>query len=71
MPEMAEVVEAMFSPDLKDTANVPSSKRVVSCNVFSHMTCKGLLAKLYGKTHRNPPSQVKEDVVDGAVKLTG
>ena len=47
-PEMAEMVVAMFAPELKGSLKEPPSQRVISANVLDHMACEGLLAQLNG-----------------------
>ena len=43
IPEMAEILVAMFDPDMEGTYKEPPPRRVVISNVFDHLACEGLI----------------------------
>ena len=45
-PEMAEMVVAMFDPNLTGSLREPPPQRVVIANILDHMACEGLLTNL-------------------------
>ena len=46
IPEMAEMVVAVFDPNLMDSLKEPPPQRVIIANVLDHMACEGLLKNL-------------------------
>ena len=46
IPEMAEMVVAMFDRDLTGSLKEPPPQRVIIANVLDHMACEGLLRNL-------------------------
>ena len=46
IPELADMVVAMFDPDFTGSLKEPPPQRVIIANVLDHMACDGLLRKL-------------------------
>ena len=46
IPEMAEMVVAVFDPNLTDSLKEPPPQRVIIANVLDHMACEGQLKNL-------------------------
>ena len=46
LPEMAEVVVAIFAPELTSSLREPPPQRVIFANVLDHMACEGLLGEI-------------------------
>ena len=45
-PEIAEMVGAMYDPNLRGSQKEPSPQRVIFANLLDHMACEGLLLEL-------------------------
>ena len=46
IPEMAEVLVTMFDPEMTGSFKEPPPRKVVISNVFDHLACEGIMARI-------------------------
>ena len=67
IPELAEVVVAIFDPEMTETYREPPPKRVIFSNVFDHLACEGLMTRLSEIENRNPTTAQRTVVLNAAI----
>ena len=69
IPEMAEVLVTMFDPEMTGTFKEPPPRRVIISNVFDHMACEGLMAKIANVEIINPSPAQRTTVRNAALNM--
>ena len=70
MQETAEVLVAMFDPEIRRTYKKPLPKRVVICNVFDHLTCESFLLKTSAIEQEEPTLAARAQLMESKRKMT-